>query len=110
MVVAKLTTPFISIRAKKSILKSKACITNQYLPVSSSQITSEVRKTIRASWGERRDSRPPKKRRLKSSRRRRSLRGAKRPVIRTTSRSAGAGGIAAGKEKQHGPQENQAAP
>src|SRR4030067_2984477 len=62
MVVARLTMPFISIRVKKLTWKGKACITNQYLPVSSSQITTEERKTISASRGELKDSNPDRKR------------------------------------------------
>ena len=52
--------PFISISAKKLTLKSKACITNQYLAVSSSQIITEVKKTIKMLDGraQRRPARP----------------------------------------------------
>ncbi len=63
-VVARLTTPFISIRPKNPPeywLKSKACMTNQYLPVSNSQMTIDVMKTIRMLAGERSDSRPCQK-------------------------------------------------
>ena len=60
--VARLTIPFISIRVKKLTWNGKACITNQYLPVSSSQITTEVTKTISTPRGERSDASPPRKR------------------------------------------------
>ena len=56
--VARLTMPFISISAKKLTLKSKACITNQYFAVSSSQISTEVKNTIRMLHGERREASP----------------------------------------------------
>src|SRR5687768_17314277 len=58
MVVARLTIPFISINAKNETLKSKACITNQYLPVSSNQMMTDVKKTINTLKGERREASP----------------------------------------------------
>ena len=67
MVVARLTIPFINIKIKKSTSNGKACITNQYFPVSKSQITTDVIKTIRALAGERKEARPSKNRAARSS-------------------------------------------
>jgi len=58
MVVARLTSPLTNIKAKKDTRNSKACMTNQYFPVSSNQITTDVKKTIKTLPGERREARP----------------------------------------------------
>src|SRR4030042_5300696 len=95
MVVAKLTTPFINIKAKKLTEKLKASITNQYVTVSNSQIRTEVKKTINTSIGERRDSRPSRKRRVILSVFSRIRAGTRRSISHVTSRSVGAGNMAA---------------
>ncbi len=53
----RLAIPFISISAKKETVKGKACIRNQYLPVSKSQIRIDVNRIISTSRGERREPR-----------------------------------------------------
>jgi len=58
IVVARFHIPFININAKNETLKLKACITSQYLLVSSSQMTRDVRKTIRIVNGDRREASP----------------------------------------------------
>ena len=52
--------PFININAKNETWKLKACITNQYLPVSNSQMMTEVKKTINTLKGERSEASPSK--------------------------------------------------
>src|SRR4030042_7137154 len=99
MVVARLTTPFINIKAKKLTEKLKACMTNQYLTVSSSQIRTEVKKTINTSKGERSDSSPSRKRRLIPRVFSRMWPGTKRSTSQGTNRSVG-GGTMGGKRKQ----------
>src|SRR4030042_2915431 len=95
MVVAKLTTPFISIKAKKLTEKLKACITNQYLTVSSNQIRTEVIKTISTSKGERSDSSPSIKRWLIPNVFSRMRVGTKGSTSQVTRRSVDAGNMAA---------------
>jgi len=58
MVVARLAMPFNSIKAKKLTENVNACITNQYLTVSSNQMITDVTKTIRIFTGERREAKP----------------------------------------------------
>jgi len=53
-----MTTPFIIINAKKLTSKLKACITNQYLPVSSSR-TQRSNEDHQEFDGERNDSSRP---------------------------------------------------
>ena len=60
IVVARFTMPFININAKKDTLKLKACMTNQYLPVSRSQMMTDVKKTISTLNGERNEASPSK--------------------------------------------------
>ena len=57
--------PFISISVKKLTCKSKACMTNQYFTVSSSQIKIEVKKIMKTWRTSRSAARPSMKRSTK---------------------------------------------
>ena len=109
MVVDRFTIPFISISAKKVTWKGKACMTNQYLPVSSSQITTEVTKTMATSAGERSEARPPRKRSVKERACGRKRSGANRSLNQPAKRAAWAGKAAMTRKATTAPM-NAAAP
>ncbi len=106
MVVARLTRPFISMSAKNETSNGKACITNQYLPVSNSQITTEVTKIIKIFHGERSAMSPERNLLVKPFNASRHLTGTTVSIRRFAIRSVTAGNMAAARKTSRAPKKS----